>query len=111
MPPVIEPDTFGADDEDAPTVLWLPTACEWHGGEEGPGLELREVADGDLALLAFTSLKALELGCGSGQPYITVLPQAIDEILYAVDADLVLWDAVLDPSIRHGTLAEHEGDE
>lgn len=107
VPPVIQPDTFGT--EAGPPVVLIPTEREWPGGDEGPDVELRELDDGSLALLAYTSLKALTEGAGPRQPYIEVLPSAIEEIRYALGADVVLWDVALDGAVQHHVLID-EGD-
>src|SRR5690606_4047664 len=79
------------------------------GGDEGPDVELRELDDGSLALLAYTSLQALTERAGPRQPYIQVLPSAIEDIRYALGADVVLWDVALDGAVQHHVLID-EGD-
>jgi hypothetical protein len=98
-PSTIEPETFGTDDEQAPTVLWIPTAQAMRG-EEIPPLALRELEDGQLVMLAYSSEQAFVEGCGAEQPYVTVVAGAIQAFQYAAGAEGVLWDAVLHPMLR-----------
>lgn len=97
-PSVIEPETFGTEDEDAPTVLWVPTAHAMRG-EEVPPLALRATDDDRPAMLVFTSEESFARGCGDGQPYISIVAEAVHELQAAVGADELLWDPVLDPAL------------
>lgn len=54
MPATIEPETFGVADDQMPPVLWTPTAAPLRDGDELI-LVLRELDDGQRALLVFTS--------------------------------------------------------
>ncbi|WP_092531534.1 SAV_915 family protein [Amycolatopsis arida] len=86
-----------ADDE-APTVLYTPTAAPLRGAEAA--LVLRELADGRRAMLVFTSLDRLVDGCGDEQPWLALRAEAIEEFRYLAQADTVLWDALIDPADR-----------
>lgn len=49
MPSVVEPETFGTEDDQTPTLLLTPTMREWHCSDGGPMFELRELEDGATA--------------------------------------------------------------
>lgn len=80
-------------------MLWIPTAHAMRG-EEIPPLALRELEDGQLVMLAYSSEEAFVEGCGAQQPYVTVMTEAIQAFQHAAGADGVLWDAVLHPMLR-----------
>ncbi|MBB5072152.1 hypothetical protein BJ969_005240 [Saccharopolyspora gloriosae] len=58
-------------------------------------LELRDTAQGDRALLAFTSLRGLVDGCGDGQAWVAVRGHQLDDLRARSGADVILWDAAL----------------
>lgn len=99
MPPVIEPETFGTEDEQAPTVVWTPTAAPMRDGEHPP-LVLREMQDGRVAMLAYTSLEEMTEGCGPGQPFISIDAEAVQVCQHLAEADVVLWNPVLAAEVR-----------
>jgi hypothetical protein len=90
---------MGADDDQAPTVLFIPTATPLRGEDE-VGLVLRELDTDHLAILVFTSPEMLLRGCGNEQPWIGVKPEALHELQHLSGADVALWDVVLDPAVR-----------
>lgn len=90
---------MGADDDQAPTVLYIPTAAPLRGEDE-VSLVLRELDTDQLAILVFTSREMLLRGCGNEQPWIGVKPEALHELQHLSEADVVLWDVVLDPAVR-----------
>jgi hypothetical protein len=98
-PAVLGSELMGVDDDQAPTVLYLPTAAPLRGEDE-VALVLRELDTNQLALLVFTSPEMLQRGCGNEQPWIGVKPEALYELQHLSEADVVLWDAVLDPAVR-----------
>lgn len=99
MPATIEPETFGTEDEQVTPVLWTPTAAPLRDGEELT-LVLRELGDGQRAMLVFTSFDTLVTGCGTNQPYVSFRSEGLQEFQAAAEADVVLWDAVLAPSTQ-----------
>lgn len=106
-PSTIQPETFGTDDDQAPTMVWMPTAHAMRG-EDIPPFVLRELDDGRLVMLAYTTQEAFVEGCGTQQPYVTVLTGAVQAFQHAVEADEVLWDAILHPVLRQR--GERDGD-
>jgi len=99
--PVLGGELMGAESDDAPTVLYIPTAAPMRGDDVT--FALRRLADGRHAMLVFTSLDRLVEGCGDAQPWVSIRAEAVREFQYVADADTVIWDPVLDPLIRqHG---------
>lgn len=83
-----------ADDEDLPATAYIP--CQRvTKGDTDVTVELRHTADGQRALLAFTSVDNLVEGCGDGQPWVAVKGEQIADIKTRSDADIVVWDAAL----------------
>ncbi|MQA86712.1 MAG: hypothetical protein GEV03_19285 [Streptosporangiales bacterium] len=66
-------------------------------------LELRNIDDGRVAMLAFSSLEQLVEGCGEEQPWVAVPMDRVDELQRLSGADLVLWNVPLSPELRHST--------
>ncbi|KAA9152403.1 hypothetical protein FPZ12_036950 [Amycolatopsis acidicola] len=94
--PVLGPEMI--EDEDAPTVLYLPTATPVHGEELA--FVLRDLEGGQRALLVYSSLEQLVAGCGDEQPWVGIRAEALPEFETLTEPDVVLWDAVLAPEIR-----------
>ncbi|WP_158885019.1 SAV_915 family protein [Amycolatopsis anabasis] len=86
------------EDDDAPTVLYLPTAAPVTGDEVA--FVLRDLDDGSRALLVYSSLERLVEGCGDEQPWLSIRAETLSEFQYLAEADVVLWDPVLAPAIR-----------
>ncbi|WP_317493934.1 SAV_915 family protein [Haloechinothrix sp. LS1_15] len=102
---MITGDMFADDEEEDafPPVVYTPTATVWDGGEEPPALVLRQMDDGEVAMLVYTSLEALAAGCGQGQPYVSIRSEGLPEFQYWLGLDRLIWDAVLAPELRqHG---------
>ncbi|MGI8309661.1 SAV_915 family protein [Saccharopolyspora hattusasensis] len=102
----VAPSVIGAEfvapldgDEELPATVYLPTE-RVNKGDKDVTLELRDTADGDRALLAFTSVKRLVDGCGDGQPWVAVQGEQVADIKSRSGADVVLWDAALPPEER-----------
>lgn len=108
MPAVIEPETFGTEDEQAPPVVWTPTLAPMRG-EESPEFVLRELEDGRLAMLVYSSPEEFAAGCGTRQPYVSIVAGAVQHFQQALGADVVLWDPVLDPALRQDGEPDAEG--
>lgn len=75
-------------------------------GEEEVTLELRRTEEGQLAVLAFSSLGVLVAGCGEAQPWVAVPTERLDDLVRLSGADVVLWNVGLDEEQRH----DEEGD-
>lgn len=72
-----------------------------------PVLELRETADGGLAVLAYSSLDELLENCGRAQPWIAFRTDRLEEVRSVTGADRVLWNPPLTIEQRH---PEDEGE-
>ncbi|QGK71478.1 hypothetical protein GIY23_19935 [Allosaccharopolyspora coralli] len=97
----VAPPVFGAahaeplDDEgELPGQVFLPSERVTDRDQEVT-LELRHLADGTTAMLAYTSLESLVAGCGNGQPWIAVRGNSVDDLQQRAGADVVLWDAAV----------------
>jgi hypothetical protein len=66
-------------------------------------LELRRTEEGQLAVLAYSSLALLVAGCGEEQPWVAVPRDRVTELCRLTGADAVLWDVGLEPAQRHDT--------
>jgi hypothetical protein len=71
-------------------------------GDREVTLELRPTNDGQLAIMAFSSLETLVAGAGPQQPWIAVPPDKVEELISRSNADGVLLDMVIPPSLWHG---------
>ncbi|OLT48595.1 hypothetical protein BJF85_12240 [Saccharomonospora sp. CUA-673] len=93
--------------EEAPQVVYVPTAAPLRGGDLS--VVLRELEGDTTALLVYSSLRSLVDGCGEDQPWTAFYTAALEELQVQVGADLVLWDMTLAPEIRqHGEYGEGE---
>lgn len=111
VPEVITGDMVaGEDDDDIPPVVHTPTESVWDGGEQPPALVLRELEDGSVAMLVYTSPEAMAAGCGGGQPYLSVRSEGLAEFRYWLGIDQMLWDAVLAPELRQYASSEPDAE-
>ena len=88
-------------DEQLPEQVFLP-AERITDPNQPVTLELRVLADGTTAMLAYTSLDTLVAGCGDGQPWIAVGGQDVEDLQQRSEADTVLWDAAVPLEQRRG---------
>ncbi|MFR9730805.1 SAV_915 family protein [Saccharopolyspora sp. MS10] len=90
------------DDEDQPPAQVFLPAERITNRNQPVTLELRRLADGTTAMLAFTTLEALVSGCGDTQPWIAVEGGSIPDLQRRCGADQVVWDAAVPADQRHG---------
>lgn len=111
MPPTIEPETFGNDDDEQPSTVFVPTHTEANldRGDE-PAFELRQVDD-LVVLPVYSSLELLTECAGPGQPYLELRTGVIDGLKTVLDADEVVWDHAIDVALQHHVLVEDEDEE
>lgn len=64
-------------------------------------LELQRLADGQVALLTYSSLTALTEGCGLGQHYVAFPAGRLETVRQQAGADTVLIDVALPQHLRH----------
>lgn len=83
-----------------PGRLYVPSRRAAPGSEEIE-LELRRLADGRLAMLAFSRLDLLVAGCGESQPWVLVPQERLPAARAAAGVDIVLLDVALPAQLRH----------
>lgn len=86
--------------QQAGDAVFVPSRRVRRGDAEAT-LELRRTEDGQLAMLAYSSLELLVDGCGEGQPWVAVPRERVAGLLSLSEADVVLWDVALSPEQRH----------
>lgn len=67
-------------------------------------VELRRTDDARLAVLAYSSLQSLVECCGESQPWVSLPPEKITEVVGESQADVVLWDSHLPGEQRRDTV-------
>jgi hypothetical protein len=87
----------------SPRMAYLPSR-RFRPGDAAIHLELRLLADGRSALLAYSSLDSLVAGCGAAQPWVAVRTAAdgLAELARLCGADEALWDVDIPADGRHG---------
>lgn len=99
QPPVLGLERAGQEAGQDLQQAYVPCADRVGRNEDVPA-ELRELADGQVVLLAYSSLEALVECCGEAQPWALVSVAALDEVLEGTAASMVLWDQALPPEQR-----------
>lgn len=84
-----------------PPVVYVPTQRVRPGDTETT-LELRRLQDGQLALMAYTSLDRLVDACGEFQPWALVPAPQVEQIRAAAGFDVVALDVAIPAELRHG---------
>lgn len=100
-PSVIGPDYVAEQNGREPTLVYLPSERMLKHDSEAT-VELRQLEDGRLAVLAYSSLDALVGNCGELQPWVSLPSDKVAEIQQQSGADLVIWDAALPEDQRKG---------
>lgn len=96
---------YGLEDDDSgPEVVYVPSKRLEPRVTEVT-VELRRTEDGRLAVLAYSSLQSLVECCGEAQPWVSLPPEKITEVVGESQADVVLWDAHLPGEQRRDTVA------
>ncbi|MGH3720727.1 MAG: SAV_915 family protein [Pseudonocardiaceae bacterium] len=110
---------MGSDHDDAaagPAAVGGLGGLEWvyipaqvmAGVGDRAELELRRMRDGGVALLAYTSLELLVVGCGERQPWIAIPVPELEQAQHSARFDLIAVNVLLPPEMRH-TDAVHVG--
>lgn len=96
----------GEPPADEPTVIvYVPSEQVQDQVTPETKVALRYLEDGTLTLPVFTSPEALVAGCGSGQPWIGIPVDRVDEFRELVGAELAVVDpeaAPMDSSVNEG---------
>ncbi|MGJ7908868.1 SAV_915 family protein [Actinopolyspora sp. H202] len=99
-PAVIGADYIAEREGVEPTPAYLPSKRVLKQDTEVT-FDLRRLADGRLAVLAYSSLDSLVSCCGELQPWASLPMDKVEEIQRRSGADLVLWDAQLPDEQRN----------
>lgn len=94
-----------SDEEVSPATVYIPSERVVRR-EQNVTLELRRLVDGNVALLAYTSLELLVEGCGNRQPWVAVRSDALEDLRCRSGADVVLWDAAIPVEERRSGIEE-----
>lgn len=104
-PPVIGGD-FAADGEEDPELVFLPSSERVHRGDMEAAVEFRRTEDGQLVVLAYTSVRALVEACGEKQPWVALPSAHLEQVVADSGADSVLWNAALPEEQRRDEAVE-----
>jgi hypothetical protein len=83
-----------------PPVLYLP--CKAGSTTDLAMIEMRELEDGRVALMAYTSLDRLARCCGDQQPWVLFKTESLGELRRDSPYDVVVLDQALPVDLRHG---------
>ena len=83
-----------------PPVIYLPVAQV--STPDGPTVEMRQLDDGRLALLAYTALDRLARCQGPAQPWILLPMENLNDINERQPYDVIYFDVPLDEQLRRG---------
>lgn len=81
-----------------PPILYVPLHRSTTEGD--PRVEIRELKDGRMALLAYTALDRLVQLCGPHQPWILVRTAELDQIKANQPFDVVIFDLEIPEQYR-----------
>lgn len=82
-----------------PPVLYLP--CKAESTADKALIEMRQLDDGRVALMAYTALDRLAYCCGPNQPWVLYKTEALGELKQSTHFDLVAFDQPLAEELRH----------
>lgn len=83
-----------------PPILYLP--CKAGSTTDLAMVEMRELEDGRVALMAYTALDRLAWCCGEAQPWVLFRTEALGELRRESPFDIVLFDQPIPDALRHG---------
>lgn len=99
-PAVLGAEYAGYDSDEALQAVYIPTQLVGPQDQEAR-VELREDGEGQLAMLAYSSLEDLVRGCGKAQPWISVPVSRVSHVQREAGAQIVYWDVELPEEIRY----------
>lgn len=82
-----------------PPVLYLP--CQAAPTTDRALVEMRQLDDGCVTLMAYTALDRLAYCCGPNQPWVLYRTEALDELKQSSHFDIVAFDQPLPENLRH----------
>lgn len=83
-----------------PPVVYVPAQRVQEGDSETT-LELRQLTDGTLVLLGYTSLDRLVAACGEYQPWALITAPQLEQLQPHAGFQTVVLDADLPEELRH----------
>ncbi|MEB3371931.1 SAV_915 family protein [Saccharopolyspora mangrovi] len=99
-PAVIGADYIAEQNGEEPEPVYLPLEKPLTSSDADATISMRELEDGRVAILVYTSLESLVVHCGDLQPWASVLPDQLGDIQARSGADMVAWDEPLPPEQR-----------
>lgn len=87
------------------TSVYVPSR-PYRRGQENAELELQPMPGQRLALMAYSSQRSLEAGCGPHQPWVSIPAGLVGEARRQAGAHTVCLDTPLPKHIRHGSNEE-----
>lgn len=85
-----------------PPILYLP--CKAGSTTDLAMIEMRELEDGRVALMAYTALDRLARCCGTEQSWVLFKTASLGELRRESPFDVVLFDQPLPDDLRHGAV-------
>ena len=82
-----------------PPAVYLPCSPTIPG--EAPQVEMRQLEDGRVALLAYTALDRMARCCGPHQPWALYPTEELSALRSSSPYDVVVLDHELPPEVRH----------
>lgn len=82
-----------------PPVLYLPARPG--ADENGAEIEMRQLEDGRVALLAYTALDRMARCCGPHQPWVLYQTDQLDTLRVMNPFDIVVFDQPLPEELWH----------
>ncbi|WP_345358301.1 SAV_915 family protein [Saccharopolyspora cebuensis] len=92
-------DSASGVDEEHGELAYVPSKKFTRGDREAV-LELRATEDGQIAVLAYSSLALLVEACGERQPWVSLRWAALQELQRRGDADVILWNVEIPKDLR-----------
>lgn len=97
--------SWDAPDSEDWSWLYLPSR-PFRAGQEQAELELQPMPGERLAVMAYTSRRSVEVGCGEQQPWVSVPAGLMSDVRRQAGADTICLDTPLPPYLRHGYQGE-----
>jgi hypothetical protein len=98
-PALIESPSCAAAADQSSSLAYIPSQRARQGDAEVV-LELRNTEDGQVAVLAYSSLELLVAGCGEAQPWVAIPVDRVEHLPGLAGADVVLWNLALPAELR-----------
>ncbi|RZS43772.1 hypothetical protein EV193_102753 [Herbihabitans rhizosphaerae] len=81
--------------QELPEVVYLPTEEPVHRADADCVVEMRQLTDGRIGLLTYTSRESLVECCGDAQPWVSIPNWRLELLQEETNADVVVFDAPL----------------